>query len=120
MSICATIYNADMVPLTDGVEVSDDAEFEPLETQAAELASGECTSAASAGAATATARWRISRMARRLQPQLVLPSGPPGRNGRRAQGQYLPRTPTASPSRPSSGKRNVSEGIRIALAKLAE
>ena len=38
MSVWATIYSADMEPLTDGVEVSEDAEFEALETQAAELA----------------------------------------------------------------------------------
>jgi hypothetical protein len=38
MSMYATICNTEFDPLTDSVEVATDAEFEPLEAQAAELA----------------------------------------------------------------------------------
>lgn len=38
MSMQATIYNIDMVPLTNEIEVDDDAEFDAVEKQATELA----------------------------------------------------------------------------------
>lgn len=38
MSMQATIYNTDMVPLTSDIEIDDDTEFDAVEKQAAELA----------------------------------------------------------------------------------
>lgn len=119
MSILATIYNADMVPLTDDVEVSDDAEFEPLETQAAELAAagtkccirwGRCSDGQ-------VAYWGPKGAT--LQPHWYSrPGRPEEMAGGRKVNTYLDANSIAIASK--LGQGNVSEGIRIALAKAAE
>lgn len=119
MSIWATIYNADMVPLTDGVEVSDDAEFEPLETQAAELAAAgtKCCIRWSRDSDGQVAYWGPKGAA--MQPHWYnRPGRPEEMSGGRKVNTYLDANSIATAAK--LGQGNVSEGIRIALARATE
>lgn len=119
MSIWATIYNADMAPLTDGVEVFADAEFEPLETQAAELAAAgtKCCIRWSRDSDGQVAYWGPKGAC--LQPHwYARPGRPEEMAGGRKVNTYLDANSIAIASK--LGQGNVSEGIRIALSKAAE
>jgi hypothetical protein len=119
MSIWATIYSSDMVPMTDGAEVSEDAEFEALEMQAAELAAAgtKCCIRWSRDSDGQTAYWGPKGAT--LQPHWYSrPGRPEEMAGGRKVNTYLDANSIAIAAK--LGQGNVSEGIRIALSKAAE
>ena len=119
MSIWATIYSSDMVPMTDGAEVSEDAEFEALEMQAAELAAAgtKCCIRWSRDSDGQTAYWGPKGAT--LQPHWYSRLGRPEEMaGGRKVNTYLDANSIAIAAK--LGQGNVSEGIRIALSKAAE
>lgn len=114
MSIWATIYNADMEPLTDGVEVSEDAEFNVVAAQATELAAAgtKCCIRWSRDSDGQTAYWGPKGAC--LGPHwYARPGRPEEMTGGQKVNTYLDAASIAIASR--LGKGNVSEGIRKAL-----
>lgn len=117
MSIWAEICSTDMEPLTDGVEIADDAEFWGVEAQAAELAASgtKCCIRWSRSSDGQVAYWGPKGAT--LQPHWYARPGRPNElsDGRRVNA-YLDADSIEIASKLGSG--NVSDGIRTAL-KLA-
>lgn len=117
MSVFATIYSADMEPLTDGVEVAEDAEFSAIEAQAAELAAqgSKCCIRWSRESDGQSAYWGPKGAT--LKPHWYSRPGRPEEmaGGRRVQ-VYLDDDSIAKAEKIGDG--NVSAGIRAALAKV--
>lgn len=114
--IDAAVYNADMEPLTDGVEVSEDAEFAALETQAAELAASgvKCCIRWSRDSDGQVAYWGPKGAT--LQPHwYARPGRPEEMQGGKRRNVYLDDASWAKAV--ELGKGNASDGVRIALAR---
>lgn len=118
MSVFATIYNTEMEPLTDGVDIDDDADFAGLETQAAELAAAgtKCCIRWSRSSDGQVAYWGPKGATR--QPHWYARPGRPNElsDGRRVNA-YLDADSIEIASKLGSG--NVSDGIRTALKRAA-
>ena len=116
MSVWATIYNADMEPLTDGAEVADDADFSAIETQAVELATGgaKCCIRWSRDSDGQVAYWGPKGAT--LQPHWYSrPGRPEEMQGGKRRNVYLDDASWAAAV--ALGKGNASDGIRMALAR---
>lgn len=114
--ISAAIYSADMVPLTDGVEVSDDAEFEPIEARAAEMAAAgtKCCIRWSRDSDGQVAYWGPKGAT--LKPHWYSkPGRPEEMQGGKRRNVYLDDASLAKAV--ELGKGNASDGIRMALAR---
>ncbi len=116
MSVFATIYNADMEPLTDGAEVETDAEFDAIETQAQELAAAgtKCCIRWSRESDGQVAYWGPSGAT--LKPHwYAKPGRPEEMQGGKRRNVYLDDASWAKAVEIGNG--NASDGIRIALAR---
>ena len=116
MSIYATIYNTEFEPLTDGVEIDADAEFEALEAQAAELAAAgtKCCIRWARESDGQVAYWGPAGAT--LKPHwYAKPGRPEEMQGGKRRNVYIDDASWAKAV--SVGTGNVSDGIRIALAR---
>jgi hypothetical protein len=116
MSVFATIYSADMEPLTDGVEVADDAEFEALEQQAAELAAAgtKCCIRWSRDSDGQVAYWGPKGAT--IKPHWYSkPGRPEEMQGGKRRNVYL--DDASWDTAVKLGNGNASDGIRMALAR---
>lgn len=116
MSVFATIYNAELEPLTDGVEVADDAEFSALETQATDIAAAgtKCCIRWSRDSDGQVAYWGPKGAT--LQPYWYSkPGRPEEMKGGKRRNVYLDDASWAKAV--ELGKGNASDGIRMALAR---
>lgn len=116
MNIFATIYNTDFEPLTDGVELADDAEFANLESQAAELAAGgkKCCIRWSRSSDGQVAYWGPAGAA--LKPHWYAKLGRPKEmQGGKRRNVYLDDASLAKAVELGGG--NASNGLRVALAR---
>ena len=116
MSVFATIYNAEMEPLTDGVDIADDADFAAIETQAAELAAAgtKCCIRWSRSSDGQVAYWGPKGAT--LQPHWYARRGRPKElSDGRSVNAYLDADSIEIASKLGSG--NVSDGIRTALKR---
>ena len=116
MSIFATIYNSDMVPLTEDLDVSEDAEFAALETQAAELAAAgtKCCIQWSRDSDGQVAYWGPKGAT--FRPHwYIKPGRPEEMQGGKRRNVYLDDASWAKAV--ELGKGNASDGIRMALAR---
>lgn len=113
----AALYNTDMEPLTDGVEVNEDAEFEVLETQAAELATAgtKCCIRWSRDSDGQMAYW--GPRGATLKPHWYsTPGRPVEMQGGKRRNVYLDDASWAKALELGNG--NASDGIRMALARI--
>lgn len=119
MSIWAEIYNTAMEPLTDGVEVTEDAEFEALENEASAIAAAgtKCCIRWVRGSDGQVAYWGPKGAT--LKPHWYARPGRPNElsEGRRVNA-YLDADSIEIASKLGSG--NVSDGIRTALKQAVE
>lgn len=116
MSMYAAIYGTDMEPLTDGVPVGEDAEFEALEAQAAVLAAGgtKCCIRWSRDSDGQVAYW--GPRGATLQPHwYARPGRPEEMQGGKRRNVYLDDASWAKAVEIGNG--NASDGIRAALAR---
>ena len=112
--ITAAIYSADMEPLMDGVEISDDAEFSAVETQAAQLAAAgtKCCIRWSRDSDGQVAYWGPKGAT--LKPHWYSkPGRPEEMQGGKRRNVYLDDASWAKAVELGNG--NASNGIRMAL-----
>lgn len=116
MSMYATIYGADDAPLTDGVEVDTDSEFEALEAQAIEFAASgkKCCIRWSRDSDGQTAYWG-PRGATLKAYWYSKPGRPEVLQGGKRRNVYLDDASWGKAVLLGNG--NASDGIRIALAR---
>jgi hypothetical protein len=118
MNMHVTICDANMVPINDGVEVYDDAEFTEIETQAAELATGgtKCCIRWIRDCDGQGAYWGPSGAT--LKPHWYAKAGRPEEmQGGKRRNVYL--DDASWTKAVELGNGNASDGIRMALARAA-